>query len=768
MRAVPVVVSFVVAALVATAAPAAAEHGGDHQAPPPLERQLHRACPVDAVPAAPFTDVRNQEWPPGNVAPPERYRTIFGLEIECLYWYGITSGVTETKFRNRRWLTRAQMATFITNLIDDSAEHGTTQALPPSDGDDLFTDTSDSVHRENINRLAQAGIVQGGPGGRGADEYGPELTLRRDQLATFLQGAQAFMTGQQVASSNDFFADDDDSVHESNINAMVELMVLAGRGRGLGGHEGFVYEPRAQVTRAHMATMLARLLDFNVFTGRVLTRTQRDREPSNESFAFRAVPDTTEVSASELSDEGRTEFAVTQLGEQEISVGLFHCDDVFDERGLTGFRDDDDDGLADFDADREGAVIESVNGEQRLVDRDRYAGDVQPQDGTVTFTVDSTTTDCVVAAAFVDGNDNDALDLDAENLPTEDFGISGRLLFQPEDAGDGTLDVTVLFTDQPGSFFIGENDAGDQRTYRFHTTDAFAGPLPPHRHAPESDDSPVSYGWFHVLISRGDQVSGDYVADGVSSFLVTDAAPAPLIEVTAEITDITARVTWTPSPTETVTGYRILRADCPEDPKDARSELIGEVGLDYEFVDANISGIYDDICYHVRAIESGDESDAAASNSVRIERFLLLHADVTRDGGDSGVLGPGDQHRFVFNREAAAETAEPNSSYHLSDGPRRHTVTCQTKGQDDDASTTDCSLNSTDVTVHATTYGPNRVLTVNIGTDDGLRTSTTRQGSSMESSYPVDMPNRGNNSWRDLGGNVVNIGLSHDNTLEAS
>lgn len=80
--------------------------------------------------------------------------------ISCLSQYAITSGVTGTIFLPQGVVTRGQMATFLSAFIDQMAARGGRRLLATTDT--TFTDVSASnVHQANIERLAKAGILTG-------------------------------------------------------------------------------------------------------------------------------------------------------------------------------------------------------------------------------------------------------------------------------------------------------------------------------------------------------------------------------------------------------------------------------------------------------------------------------------------------------------------------------------------------------------------------------------------------------------------------------
>ena len=723
-------VMVLVAAAFAAAPPAGAQ---DQQGPDPWVRTPYYACPVGDVPESGFTDIG---------------RGVGGNDLRCVVWYGISSGVTATEYRPGKSVTRGQMATFIANLIDYAAEDGETQSLPEYDGDNQFSDAADSVHVANINRLAQAGIVQGGPGQRPASEFGPNLAVRRDQMATFLNGAQEFMTGAAFVSDNDFFSDDDGSVHHDNINAIAEHGVTGGATRDAR------YLPGGAVLRGQMASFLMRLLDIHVFSRSVTTPVERGTEQSNESFVFDEVVDTASVSFTALTNEGATQFEVTGVEDGPVSLALFQCRDVFARSGMVAFRDHaEPEGQADLTVDNTGAVIEQVNGTPRT-QRDNYVADVEASDGTVTFVVDSTSADCTVAVAFADANDNDAVDVSEQGVPSEDFAASTPLLYLPGSGDDGAFTGTVRFVDRAGGRVVVEVD-GTLATYRFDALDDFV-----------AGDERLAAGQFGLRVSPGDTLAADdYAADGNTTFELTDDAPPAVTGVSATYDHPDVVVEWTP--TATAQSYRVYRLG----PYDRRVEgaveqetavLVGEVqGQTGRFTDADVDldGGQGDFTYRVRAVEEGDEAavTAGSSDEVTAHGPRMLDATVTRDGGTAGQLDARDRHRFIFDRPMDPDVSRDRSiAYVVVSSSDEIEIGCET-ASDSDPETTDCGLNSDDVTIDGTTYEPGRVLTVNIGTD------YSQVLDRRNVSYPVTVSDT---TWEDRRGNRVDLQGSPDTTLE--
>jgi hypothetical protein len=158
----------------------------------------------------------------------------FKADIEWLYSAGITTGCTATRFCPDDPVTREQMATFLDRALELPA---TTQ--------DPFTDDEGSQHEPAINRLAASGITSGCAPAR----YCPKGHVTREQMASFL--ARGF---HLAAGGIDYFGDDDQSAHQSDI------IKLAASGISKGCRPaGFC--PADKVSRGQMAAFLHRAID---------------------------------------------------------------------------------------------------------------------------------------------------------------------------------------------------------------------------------------------------------------------------------------------------------------------------------------------------------------------------------------------------------------------------------------------------------------------------------------------------------------------------
>jgi S-layer homology domain len=109
-----------------------------------------------------------------------------------------------------------------------------------------FTDIGSSPFRGDILWLYGEGIT----GGCSATKFCPTASVTRGQMAAFLNRALNL-----PATSTDFFADDDASMFEGDINRLAAAGITGGCAAGR-------FCPDAEVTREQMASFLVRALDL--------------------------------------------------------------------------------------------------------------------------------------------------------------------------------------------------------------------------------------------------------------------------------------------------------------------------------------------------------------------------------------------------------------------------------------------------------------------------------------------------------------------------
>ncbi|MFT5222222.1 MAG: hypothetical protein ACI867_000520, partial [Glaciecola sp.] len=210
-------------------------------------RAIDDGCPTDRVPSAGFNDTRG---------------SFFEAAIDCVAWYGITSGDNSGGFSPGQTVNRAQMAAFLVNLIE-----ATGKQLDPNPPD-AFSDDNGTFFETKINQLANLGVVSGSPdvndedgdGNTSERLYRPAARVSRAQMASFLNSAHTAVTGVAISSADDFFTDDDGTFHEDNINAIASV--------GIGtGTSSTTFNPSGSVGRAAMAAFLVREIDYLVELG---------------------------------------------------------------------------------------------------------------------------------------------------------------------------------------------------------------------------------------------------------------------------------------------------------------------------------------------------------------------------------------------------------------------------------------------------------------------------------------------------------------------
>ncbi|MGI8757874.1 MAG: beta-propeller domain-containing protein [Acidimicrobiales bacterium] len=187
------------------------------------------ACPPGEVDPVAFPDVGAGDTHAGSIA--------------CLSWWSIARGRSDGTYGPGLIVSRAQVASLVSRLVRTPG--GRLTASPGNH----FSDDDDSVHHYSINRLADAGVLAGRPGA----SFAPDEALTRGQMATVLVRAYELRSGRSLPADGDHFADDGASVHEDNVNK------AAAAGLALGVRPGR-FHPEAPVTRAQMASFLARTL----------------------------------------------------------------------------------------------------------------------------------------------------------------------------------------------------------------------------------------------------------------------------------------------------------------------------------------------------------------------------------------------------------------------------------------------------------------------------------------------------------------------------
>ena len=220
--------------------------GDPHTAPADLETLS--ACPGTTAPAAGFTDTTS-------------------TDVDCIKMFGITTGATATTYEPAGTIPRWQMALFIHRMFVPTslAAAGTTTVPAFTDLGGLSAETVAA-----IEALASHGITLG----TSTTEFSPDALVTREQMALFLNryankvrdhNQATLLTNQETIGDGTYNYTD---IAQTSFEAMESIIRLYNLGVTDGtctvvSNVGCVttYRPTENITRAEMATMVARLLN---------------------------------------------------------------------------------------------------------------------------------------------------------------------------------------------------------------------------------------------------------------------------------------------------------------------------------------------------------------------------------------------------------------------------------------------------------------------------------------------------------------------------
>jgi hypothetical protein len=197
---------------------------------------LTEGCPAGLAPASAFTDV----------APTQ----VHGAAILCLHHLGILRGGSDGTFRPAAATTRGHVAIALFALLERSGH------APAATNAHPFTDLhANHAARPAIAALANVGVIQGTT----ATTFAPDRPIDRAQMASLIVRAhdQAFGLSMPQGPA---FADTAGTTHDANIRRVV------GAGITLGHPDG-TFRPGESLSRAQMATFVARYLDLLISAG---------------------------------------------------------------------------------------------------------------------------------------------------------------------------------------------------------------------------------------------------------------------------------------------------------------------------------------------------------------------------------------------------------------------------------------------------------------------------------------------------------------------
>lgn len=194
------------------------------------------ADPCAGAPRAPYVDVADAHT--------------HADAIDCLHGLEVIRGRVVDAFQPAASLRRDQMATIIAGSIEAAGGR-----LPPPDRG-AFPDVSDGPHRDAIERLAAAGIVEG----RADGSYAPGAHVPRGQMTAFLVRAHDHVLGASDEPAPRAFEDTAGHPHEATINRAAQLGLASGK-------TPTRFAPQELTLRGQTATFVARLLHRSADAG---------------------------------------------------------------------------------------------------------------------------------------------------------------------------------------------------------------------------------------------------------------------------------------------------------------------------------------------------------------------------------------------------------------------------------------------------------------------------------------------------------------------
>lgn len=193
-------------------------------------------CGAVSHPAAGFPDVSSNN--------------VHRQSVDCVASIGVTRGLADGTFNPQGTVTRAQMATFLANIVNRVV---TLEPAPDAGFPDVV---AGSTHDASINRLAALGIVQGDATGK----FNPDRPVTRANLAAFLVRTHDVLIREPQAPTRRWFADIADNTHVNAIDRARELGLVRGTSQTTFG-------PNDPTRRDQMASLLARMADALVRDG---------------------------------------------------------------------------------------------------------------------------------------------------------------------------------------------------------------------------------------------------------------------------------------------------------------------------------------------------------------------------------------------------------------------------------------------------------------------------------------------------------------------
>lgn len=402
-----------------------------------------------------------------------------------------------------------------------------------------FTDIDGNFHEANIICLEAGGVVDGFSSTR----YGPREVVTRGQMASFIARAIDTANDLKIGNLRELPSDDGgnafsdvptNSPHRAAINRLATVDIARG---GIFGAPNTIYAPNFPVSRAQMASFLARAYEY--VTAESL-RTDEDCFGDDAGsvheininaicLAGIAVGQRPGVYGPNggIQRDAMATFITRLFGVLEkngfvrplpppgiigdiafrpqtttelIDVDAAGADSQLDNQTYTArgldpaaryrvtlvenanitivgedatFVEDAGTGLAA--AGNVGARIIRTNG-LAVATPGQSVGAIAPEGGQITVEVDAVSLGSQRPVIYTEGGTDTRLDIDDTGAPTEEYGVAGLLITFPAIAPEGPLtnDHRVIFVDLARNFFVGQDVVTNrQSTFFYDENDDF-------------------------------------------------------------------------------------------------------------------------------------------------------------------------------------------------------------------------------------------------------------------------------------------------------
>ncbi len=172
-------------------------------------------------------------------------------EVGCASWWEVAIGGTDGWFEPAATTRRDQVASIVARLVDRLG--GVLPGYAPNPYRDV---DPGSPHVDAIARITAVGIAQG----TGDRNFDPDRSMTRAQMATLVVHAYEYARGMALPTGPDYFTDDEDSVHEDEIDKAALAGFVAGVGDGR-------FDPERALRRDEAAAFAVRALGLAVQSG---------------------------------------------------------------------------------------------------------------------------------------------------------------------------------------------------------------------------------------------------------------------------------------------------------------------------------------------------------------------------------------------------------------------------------------------------------------------------------------------------------------------